>query len=142
MPARNNWFFAIPSTLLKRFATERLYKDSGISNSFPITSSSTNAIQTSLIKFHYKLGGAEEIIKKKHTVTILKGFSHFQNNTWSQIFLCAFFFTQVQIKLIEVSCFISTVIPTIETPSDWLDLTYYFMTDHPLNFTICLSMFW
>ena len=57
---------------------------------------SANATQTSHIKLHYKRRTVEEIIKKIQTLGILKRFSHIQNNSWYQIFLCAFLFAQVQ----------------------------------------------
>ena len=87
---------------------------SHLRHSFPILSGIANTIETSLIKLYYRWETAEEIIKKKHAVTICKGFSHFQKNNWSQIFFCSFF-TQVQ-----VNCFTSKMIPKLEIPFDWL----------------------
>ena len=94
--------------------------------SFTFLSGSDNTKQTSLIRLHFKWGAVEKIIKK-HTVTTLKGFSHFQNNTLSQIFFCYFFITQVQVKLIEVSCFTSTIVPILRTPFEWpfFDISFH-----------------
>ena len=67
-----------------------------LQHSFPILLGSANATQTSHIKLHYKRRTVEEIIKKIQTLSILKRFSHIQNNSWYQIFFCAFLFAQVQ----------------------------------------------
>ena len=91
---------------------------------FPIILDSADTMQTSLIRLHYKWGTVEEIIKKSHTVTILKGFSHFQSNTESQIFFCALFFTQVQAKLIEVSCSLAQQYQNLKPHLLGLFLTY------------------
>ena len=108
--------------------------------SFLYLSSCANTIQTSLVKFHWLWETVEEIINKKKIFSdILKGFIHFQNNTWSKIFFCAFFLTQVQVKLIEVSSFTGTTIPKRDT--HWL-VFGILMFDQPLNFTICSSMLW
>ena len=94
-----------------------------------------------LINFHYKRGTAEEIIKKPYR-TILKRFGHFQNNSWSQNFFCAFFFTQVQVKLIEVSCFTGTSIPNFKTPPDWLLFDILFFALSALEFHHMLVNAW
>ena len=155
-------FVAIPSRLLNSIVTEHLIntysKIPGWNTSTRNYLSSSFCQQASPVFLSYRSKQCQchtnlshkpslqvrdcckNYIKKNHTVTILKRFSHFQNNTWSQIFFCAFFFTQVQAKLIEVSCFTSTAIPKHKTQFDWLVLTHCFMLDRPLNFAICFSM--
>ena len=67
------------------------------------------------------------MLSKKDAMTIFKDISHFQNNTWSQNFFFASFFTNIQVKVIEVSCFTSWAIPKLETQFDWLvsDILYH-----------------
>ena len=67
-------------------------------------------------------------------MTILKGFSLLQCITWSQIFFPVLFFTQVQVKLIKVSCFTSTAIPKRNTPFDWLVFDILFHASSTFEF--------
>ena len=109
-----------------------LFLNRHLRHSFLILSGSANTIQTSLIKLHCKWGTVEEIIKKDHTVTIFKGFSLFKKFTCSQIFFCPYFYTQVQVRLIEVAQRYQNLKHHLIS----LFLTYCFMLDRPLNFTI------
>lgn len=66
-----------------------LFVNRHLQHSFSILSSSANKIQT---KLHCKWETIKEIIKEKnHTVTIWKGFSHFENSIWSKILFGSFF---------------------------------------------------
>ena len=76
-------------------------------------------------------------------MTISNGFSHFKNNTWPPIFFCAFVFTQIPLKFIEVSCFFSTVIPKLEISFEF-GLAFYILLDTWLTFDFCICslMLW
>ena len=141
---------AIPSSLLNSFVTESLsnhlqqatlseYKYS-ISPLFICMSTGISCIPfLSFLEapIPYK---PRICYSKKHIVTILKGFSNFQNNTRYQNFLLRFLFYPRTSQNDRGILSKAQRNENLKSHLIGLFLTYCFMLDRPLNFTICSTV--
>ena len=91
-------------------------------HSFPIHSSSTNPVKAFVEKLDDKGWSVEEIVKENGAVRVFKVFCLDKNSTGSKVLFSAFFFTQVHVKLVQISCVTLTGVQKFKPPFYWFIL--------------------